>query len=100
MTTVAWIGIVSITITILIVLVTALINLAYRMGHMGARVEELEEWKLRNRDDMHEISDKLESLAIELKAIHTLINERTEKRRLNPRLLAPDDNPTRREEDI
>ena len=100
MPAVAWVGIVSITVTILIILITALINLAYRMGHMGARVETLEEWKLRVRDDMHEISNKLESLAIELKAIHTLINERTEKRFISPRSLPLDNNPMRREEDI
>jgi uncharacterized protein (UPF0335 family) len=100
MTAVAWIALVSITVTILIVLITALINLAYRLGRMGARVEELEEWKLRMREDMHEISDKLERVAIELKAIHTLINERTEKRFTSSRTLPLDNNPMRREEDI
>jgi len=99
MTTVAWIAIVSITITILIVSITALINLAYKQGHMGARVEELERWRVTLRRDMHEISDKLEYLGIELKAIHTLIDERTERRVINPKYLPPDMNPFRRGED-
>lgn len=99
MTTTAWIAVVSITVTILIVSITALINLAYKQGHMGARVQELERWRTDMRKDMHEISERLEYVGVELRSIHTLIDERTEKRMLSSKSIPPDHNPRRRGED-
>jgi len=100
MTTTAWIAIISIVVTILIVSITALINLAYKQGHLGARVEALEKWRTDIRRDMHEISEKIEHLGKELRAIHILIDERTERRVINPKYIPPDSNPFRRDEDV
>lgn len=58
-----------------------LANVIYRMGHISARVEEIERWRLTIRADMHEISDVLEKVRVELKHLSTVIEERTEKRK-------------------
>ncbi len=49
---------------------------------MAARVDELERWRTGIRIDMHEISEELKGINIELKEIHTLIAERTGKRKI------------------
>jgi hypothetical protein len=57
-------------------------NLAYRLGHGAARVEELEKWRGNMRADMHEISDKLSAQTTAIQSLTTLIDERTERRQL------------------
>jgi uncharacterized protein (UPF0335 family) len=94
-----WIALGAITVTVLVASITALINLSYRLGHMGARVEELEKYRVNLRSDLHEISDKLEYFGNEIRAMRTLIEERTERRIIKPKSLPPDYNPYRRRED-
>ena len=91
MTAVAWIAVVSITITILIVLVTGLINLSYRQGHTTARVEALEVWRGTVRGDLHEVSEKLTAIEITLAKLMTLVRERTDRRLRLDGTVAPDD---------
>lgn len=71
-------------IAVLITFSTFLANVIFRSGHVtGAletRVSALEAWRGTIRFDMHEISDKMEALVVEMKALHTLIEERTERR--------------------
>lgn len=67
-------------IGLLITFSTLLANALYKSGHLSARVEELEHWRSNMRADMHEISDKLEAMTNTLHALHTIIEERTEKR--------------------
>lgn len=52
----------------------------FRLGHVVARVEALEEWRKTVRADMHEISECLGHVGEELKRLSTLIEERTERR--------------------
>jgi DNA anti-recombination protein RmuC len=56
-----------------------LANVIYRTGHLSARVEEIERWRTNIRQDMHEISEKLEEVGNTLKYLATLIEERTER---------------------
>lgn len=56
-------------------------HVIYKTGHLAARVEILESWKGNIRNDMHEVSDKLEVLAGEVRELRTLIAERTHQRR-------------------
>jgi len=49
-------------------------------GELASRVGELERWRGNVRSDMHEISEQLTSLIAEVKALVTLIEERTERR--------------------
>jgi hypothetical protein len=53
----------------------------FRVGHLSARVEALEAWRINMRQDLHEISDKLEFMSNQMLGLQTLIEERTEKRR-------------------
>jgi hypothetical protein len=53
----------------------------FRMGHQSARIEALETWRGSIRQDMHEISSKLESVGVDLRHLTTLIEERTSKHR-------------------
>jgi len=54
-------------------------------GDIPARVEELERWRGDIRKDMHEVSDALASVGLELKRLGTLIEERTRQRRHSDR---------------
>jgi len=58
-------------------------TLVFRMGQQSARVEarvqELERWRGSIRTDMHEISDALELVRIELQRLSTMIEERTSR---------------------
>lgn len=58
-----------------------LAHIIFKSGHLAARVEELERWRLDVRKDMHEVSDALEKLNVSVKHLATLIEERTERRR-------------------
>jgi hypothetical protein len=49
-------------------------------GELASRVSELERWRGNVRSDMHEISEQLTMLIAEMKALVTLIEERTERR--------------------
>jgi hypothetical protein len=52
----------------------------FKLGHHSARLEELEKWRGSIRDDMHEISDRLERVCQNMEKLTTLIEERTERR--------------------
>lgn len=52
----------------------------FKLGHHSARLEELEKWRGSIREDMHEISEKLEVMNNNMKQLTTLIEERTERR--------------------
>lgn len=58
-----------------------LANVIFRMGHLSARVEELERWRERIHTDISCISEILEKVRVELKHLATVIEERTERRR-------------------
>jgi hypothetical protein len=57
----------------------------FRAGHIVARIEELEKWRSSIRVDMHEISDKIESMTAAMEKLTTLIEERTERRNFSTR---------------
>lgn len=65
---------------ILLTFAIFLANVIYRTGHLSARVEELERWRINVRQDMHEISEKLEELGNCIRTLTTVIEERTERR--------------------
>ena len=67
-------------IGILLTFAIFMVNVIYRTGHLSARVEELERWRIDIRKDMHEISDKLEDVTTALRHLTTLIEERTDRR--------------------
>ncbi len=75
MTAIGWTG-----IGVLLTFSIFLANVIYRTGHLSARVEELERWRLTMRADMHEISDYISEMTTELKRLSTLIEERTNRR--------------------
>ncbi len=54
--------------------------LIFRAGAQHARLEALEKWRDSIRIDMHEISDKLGALQVQLANLTALIEERTERR--------------------
>ena len=74
-------------IAVLITFSTLLSSALFRVGHLSARVEALEQWRGSLRNDMHEISDKITGMLTELRELRTLIEERTE-RRSEPRRIA------------
>lgn len=72
-----WIfGLLGVTVTLAIFTATAI----FHMGRLSQRVHELEEWRKRQHQDMHEISDLLTEIGAELKRLATVIEERTERR--------------------
>ena len=89
MTPSAWIAIIAICITIIIALVTALVNFAHKQGtaegQVDSRIVSLETWRDRVRGDMHEISEKLEMISAKVGRVETLIEERTDRRK-TPRI--------------
>ena len=56
-------------------------TIIFRMGHQAARIEELERWRTSIRQDMHEISDALDAVRVELQRLGTTIEERTNRLR-------------------
>lgn len=58
----------------------AILVLFYRAGQFSAQISDLIEWRNRVRNDMHEISDKLEVVAVAIRTLTTLVEERTERR--------------------
>jgi hypothetical protein len=67
-------------IGILLTIATLVGNVVYRSGHLSARVESLEEWRINVRQDMHEISEKLEENNKLIHQVIVLVEERTERR--------------------
>jgi hypothetical protein len=67
-------------IGILLTFAIFLANVIYRTGHLAARVEELERWRTNMRQDMHEISDKIEEMTTVLSKLATMLEERTDRR--------------------
>jgi hypothetical protein len=55
-------------------------NLSFKSGHLNARVEELEKWRSSIRGDMHEVSEELKALTMEVQKLATIIEERTDRR--------------------
>ena len=72
----AWIA----GVGLLIAFSTFLATVIYRSGHIAARVEELEQWRVNMRVDMHEISDQMGKVALAVHGLTTLIEERTDRR--------------------
>lgn len=66
-------------ISSVIVLALFLSGVIFKMGHHSARLEALELWKVNMRQDMHEISDKLEVISNQIRALTTILDERTER---------------------
>lgn len=86
-----WAAIISGLIALLIAFSTLLATVIYRTGfltgQLSTRVDSLEVWRGNVRSDLHEVSDKLEAAAVkmegiatQLRAVHQLIDERTERR--------------------
>jgi hypothetical protein len=67
-------------IGILLTIATLVGNVVYRSGHLSARVESLEEWRVNIRQDMHEISEKIEENNKLIHQVIVLVEERTERR--------------------
>lgn len=67
-------------IGILLTLSIFIANVIYHTGRIAARVEGLEAWRINMRQDMHEVSDKLEEMNNRLKQLTTLMEERTSRR--------------------
>ncbi len=57
-----------------------LANVIYKTGHLSARVEEIERWRIDVRKDLHEVSENISELTTSVKFLATLIEERTERR--------------------
>ena len=68
-------------IAILVTFAIALVHSVFRAGHLAARVEEIERWRISVRLDLHELSSKLEALTVSIKYLATLIEERTARHR-------------------
>lgn len=67
-------------IGILLTLSIFLAQIIFKTGHISARVEEIERWRINIRTDMHEISEEIKTMSSKLKELSTLIEERTERR--------------------
>ncbi len=74
----AVVAIAALAVTVLVFLG----QIIFHMGRLTARVEALEKWRESMRADLHEISDKIEAMVTELQTVHTLIEERTDRRQL------------------
>lgn len=71
-----WVAVITLCLTFAVLLGQCL----YKVGHISARVESLEAWRVNVRNDLHEVSDKLESMALAINGLRTVIEERTERR--------------------
>lgn len=54
--------------------------IAFKVGGMSAKIEELQRWRADIRADLHEVSDQLDAVRKELHGLGVLIVERTERR--------------------
>lgn len=67
----------------LLITFTQLVGLSlYKIGHLSARIEELEKWRVNIRNDLHEISDRMEHMALAIEGLKTIIEERTDRRKV------------------
>jgi len=80
MNTQLWIAGIAVLITFSTFLANVIFKTGRVTGELETRVEALEHWRGTIRTDMHEISDKMEALLIGQQSLHTLIEERTERR--------------------
>lgn len=64
----------------IITLAIALGKIIFDAGKSSARLTSLEQWRMNMRTDMHEISDKLTDVSEKITGLHTIIDERTERR--------------------
>lgn len=69
-------------LTVMATLMIAVLGLAFRAGKLDSRVESLEVWRGTIRTDMHEISDQITGLSLQVANVETLIRERTDRRSL------------------
>lgn len=69
-------------LTVMATLMIAVLGLAFRAGKLDSRVEALEIWRGTIRNDMHEISDQIAGLSIQVANVEILIRERTDRRSL------------------
>jgi hypothetical protein len=74
------IGLIGVLITFSTFLAVAIWKGGFVSGELASRVSELERWRGNVRDDLHEVSDQLTALVGEVKALVTLVEERTERR--------------------
>ena len=71
---------VAVLVTFSTFLAVAIWKGGFVSGELASRVGELERWRGNVRNDLHEISEQLTALVGEVKALVTLVNERTERR--------------------
>lgn len=64
----------------IITLTIALGKIIFDAGKASSRLDSLEQWRVNMRTDMHEISDKLTKVGTQIEGLHTIIEERTERR--------------------
>ncbi len=60
-----------------------LLSITFRMGEHSSDLRELKRWRDSIRIDMHEISDQNQALATKLSEIKIMIEERTDRRRMD-----------------
>lgn len=69
---------------ITIPVVASMLTLAFKMGGLAERVAALEKWReayqASIRGDMHEISELLTMIRIEIQTLKALVKERTDRR--------------------
>jgi hypothetical protein len=59
-----------------ITLAMFLSGVIFKMGQHSARLESLETWRTNIRLDMHEISDKLEEISMQVARITVMLDRR------------------------
>jgi hypothetical protein len=59
-------------------------GLVFKAGQLSNKVEQLETWRANIRVDMHEISEELGKLTVEIGKLGTMIEEKTDRRAILP----------------
>lgn len=67
-------------IGLLLACTTFLSNVIFRAGQHSQRITELENWRSRVHNDLHEFSQILTKMTAEMGRLATLIEERTDRR--------------------
>ena len=57
-----------------------LMGVIFKMGHHSARLESLEAWRNNIRLDMHEISDELKAISLQIARLTTMVERRKNDR--------------------
>ncbi len=65
-------GLIGATVTLAIFLS----GVIFKMGQHSARLESLEEWRSNIRLDMHEISDELKAISIQITRLAAIVDRR------------------------